>query len=224
MTRQCILHVILLALASATFGQDLPGDTYRPLALTGRHCIEISAGLLDWSSDGSVSIGSVESDVGSRGFVGSVAYSYWVRDYLAVGVTAGVMDVGVTASVRIGDINSKSAVVTPVLLGVTLYPRALAISESVLPFISASAGPYVGSSTNGVVSTGSVGGESVSEAVLGGRFRAGVDWFVANRFRLSLAAGYHVVADFDERIGSKDNYSGPEITMGFGVLIGNGRG
>ncbi len=224
MIRQWILHVILLAIASATFGQDLQGNSYHPRSLTGRHCIQLSAGLLDWSSNHSTATGSAKSDIGSIGFVGSVAYSYWVRNDLAVGVTLGVMDVGVTASARTGDINSKAAVVTPVLIGATLYPRALAISESILPFISASAGPYVGSSTNSVVSAGSVSNESVSEAVLGGRLGAGVEWFVGYRYTLSLAAGYHVLGDFDVRIGSKNNYSGPEITMGFGVLIGKGRG
>ena len=38
---------------------------------------------------------------------------------------------------------------------------------------------------------------------------------------LSLGAAYHLVSDFDKRIGSETNYSGPEFGLSLGFIFGS---
>ena len=67
-----------------------------------------------------------------------------------------------------------------------------------------------------------MGSESVTEVALGLRVAAGVDWFASRSTVLGIELGYHFVSDFDERIGSSDDYSGLEVSVGLGFLFGKG--
>ena len=62
------------------------------IGLRGRHAIRFNAGVLDWSVDHDSSSGNVTTEAGSSGFVGSVAYEYFIREDLAVGIGVGVLD------------------------------------------------------------------------------------------------------------------------------------
>jgi hypothetical protein len=86
----------------------------------------------------------------------------------------------------------------------------------------ASVGPYIGFATNSVVGE-TVDEGIVVESVLGFRVRSGAAVFVSKRFRFGVAVGYHFVSDFEEHIGGDKDYSGPEFTLGFGVLLGKGK-
>ena len=181
----------------------------------------VSAGVLDWSIDSDASAGTLTTETGSSGFVGSVGYDYFVRDDLAVGLTAGVLDSESSTSVGVGGISSRSASVVPILFRVTYYPEELALGSQLRPYVSGSFGPYLGSATNSLVGP-TVSSESISEVALGMRVAGGVDWFVSRNVKLGFGVGYHLVGDFDERIGSTDNYSGLELSVGLGILFGKG--
>ena len=171
--------------------------------------------------DSDTSAGSSTAESGSNGFVGSIAYDYFVRQDLAVGLAAGVLDSRTSTSVGIGGTTSESATVVPVHLGITYYPERPAIRPSLRPYVSLSAGPYLGSATNTEVGS-TVAFKSVSDVALGLRATAGVDWFASRHTVLGIEMGYHFVSDFDERIGSSDDYSGLEVSIGLGFLFGKG--
>jgi len=205
-----------VATACMSYPGDRPDQPAAPIVLQGRHAIQIRTGVVDWSVDSDVSAGGISTDSG--GFMGSLAYAYFARQDLAVGLTVGVLDSGTSTSLTPGGLTSESATVAPLLVGVTYYPQRLTITSRLLPYVSASAGPYFGSATNTRVGP-AFAAESVSEVAFGLRLAGGIDWFTGRHFMLGIGAGYHFVSDFDERIGSVGDYSGPEFSIGLGWVL-----
>jgi hypothetical protein len=62
-----------------------------------------------------------------------------------------------------------------------------------------------------------------TEATIGGHVGGGVDFHLARWFSVGVNAGYNWMADFSEPVGTRDNYSGPELGVSFGWLFGHGR-
>ena len=191
--------------------------------MRGRHGISVSAGLLNRITvQNDVVDGTVRSEVSDTGMLVSLSYAYWIKDEWNVGVGVSLIDAGAKTSVESGEVTSESAAVTAVHFGVAYYPAALALSPSLRPYGSVAIGPWLGSATNSHVGT-NVESKTVSESVLGLRVQAGMDMFFAGRFKAGIVAGYDLVSDFDEQIGSHRNYSGPLFAAGFGILLGAGR-
>lgn len=65
--------------------------------------------------------------------------------------------------------------------------------------------------------------EARSETALGSRLAVGVDLSLFRWFKLGFAGGYHFVTDFENRIGSEKNYSGPEFSLSLGIVFGKGK-
>ena len=210
------LLLLALPLTAAAQHADSP-VTY------GRHSLSIQMGLLNHTiAETSVGVGTTDSRV--SGFAGSIAYAYWVKPDWAATVSVGVLDAETSTSVNIGTVNTKSAAVTPVLFGAK-YSPVLSGRPSVRPYLWGAAGPYVGSAsvtrTDGFRAR--VGTETITETAFGFRAMAGADWFVGRHFTIGFGAGYHFVGDFDQPIGSDENYSGPEFSFGVGFAFGRGR-
>jgi hypothetical protein len=191
--------------------------------LHGRHVITANVGFLSQAvAKSDVSSGTVDSEARSTGFLGSLSYAYWVSPEWSVGVSAGALSAEASSSVEPSAVTSRAASVNPLLFGGAYHPEGLAITPSVRPFGSLAVGPYLGFATNTRVGSGA-DSEAVSDAAIGLRGQVGVDLFFARRFRAQVLAGYDLIGDFEEQIGSDKNYSGPEFSLGFGVLLGAGR-
>src|SRR5262249_18207051 len=118
------------------------------------------------------SVSAQTSEVGSLGFI------HWVHPELAVTVNASVLQ----AETTVGVSGVHSSAITPLLFGVSYAPRALAITASLRPYVSAAAGPYVHVSQNaGPTSIG-----STIETAPGARLAGGVQWFAARHFMMSV--------------------------------------
>lgn len=199
--------------------QDGAGDA-GPL-LKGRHELSLHLGTLNWSSvEADVSPGSIEADTRVNGFLGSVNYAYWLEEDVAITFAVGGTGVGLSANISAGSVRSETDAVGFVLVGASYYPPAVTFRPNVLGFVSGAAGTYIGEATNTSTAPGSVVVENVSERAFGARFAVGVDWFAANRLVVGGNLGYHVMADFDRAIGGAENYSGPELSVSVGVIIG----
>jgi hypothetical protein len=107
-------------------------------------------------------------------------------------------------------------VITPILFGVSYSPRALALTTSLRPFVSAAVGPYV----HTVSDAGPGTANSTSESVAGARFAAGANWFVARHFLLSLEGDYHAVGRFSRQDAATSKASGFGMLLGFGFSWG----
>lgn len=189
-------------------------------SLDGVHCIALSLGLLtDLTSTATVSQGgtTVRSDAGA--LLVSLDYSYGLTPDLAAQFSVGLLDADATVSTTGSTAKVEAATVTAVMFGIKYRPERLSRHHSFRPYASGSVGPVVGSGSyvqaGPVTATG-----SYSETAFGARLAAGTDILVGRRFALGLGVGYRLVADFDRRVGSRVNYSSPEATISFGVLLG----
>lgn len=193
------------------------GDSH---ALSGRHQIELSIGLLSGLGTATeVSVGDVSMTSEANGIIGSIAYSYWLTDEWAVNLSVGVAsaDASVSASGTGGSV--ESATVIPLLFGVKYAPLKLAIGDALRPYVYGSLGPYFGFASD-VRAGATTGAESYSETALGSRAGLGMELSLSKRLTLGLGVGYRLVSDFERPIGAEENHSSPELSLSFGVVIG----
>jgi hypothetical protein len=219
-----LILIPLLLMSTAVLGQE--ADHQNEIAnysLKGRHSLDLSFGLLsDLNSSADVTIGGVHTRSSGNGFLGSVIYSYWLEDELAVSIHMGVQNADARTSVSGLNVVTESAVIIPVLIGVKYQVFRFTGHNNFRPYASVSIGPYFGFASN--VRTGvGVTTESVSEAVLGSRLAVDFDLLVSRRFKLGIGVGYRFVSDFSRRIGTERNYSSPEFSICLGLILGHGK-
>ena len=202
-----VRSALLLVIAVPALGRaQSAADT---LDLAGRTNIMLGIGLTG-ARDATASPGLESTH--TTGEVGSLAFNHWVRPEIGVLISASVLNADATSS---GGSASTNAI-TPILFGVSYSPRALALTTSLRPFVSAAAGPYIHTVSNAGPGTAS----STSESVAGARFAAGANWFVARHFMLSLEGDYHAVGEFSRQDAATSKASGFGMSFGLGFSWG----
>ncbi len=198
----------------------LPPPVAAQQPLYGRHSLSIQVGLLNHATaETSVGVGRTDSRV--DGFAGTLTYTYQAAPEWAAVVSIGLLEAEIRTGVDAGSVTTEAASVVPVLFGAR-YAPLLSMRPTVRPYVSAAAGPYLGSATVSRVDAG-VREEVVSETAFGFHAMAGIDWYMGRHFLIGVGAGYHFVSDFDERIGSDKNYSGPDFWISLGFAFGTAR-
>jgi Outer membrane protein beta-barrel domain len=188
-----------------------PGE----IALKGRSSLELNIGLWGGGRTASnVTAFGVHTGASFGSFVGGLRYTHWVREELAVTLSAGLLSGSTGTEVSPGNVSEHSSAVVPVLLGVRYYPFGSTIDD-VRPYLSAAGGPYIGAE---VVNT-TFSHEVQTESVFGGCFGGGVDFMLGNHFKLGANAGYNVVSDYQFPIGERRNYDGGEFSVAFGYVF-----
>jgi outer membrane protein W len=219
--------MVLIAIPIGLIGQSRPA-TQEPAvkaqearyALEGKHGLELNVGLLSSvKASTDVSAGGVTTTSGASGFVGSIGYSYWLENHLAVTASVGASDVGAETSAGAAGVYVESATIVPLLFGVKYQPFNMTSGNELRPYVYASVGPYFGFASNVYTGT-STTTEAFSEAVLGSRFGIGLDLSLSRSLFLGFGVAYRLVDDFKNRIGSETNYSGPDFSLTFGFVFG----
>ncbi len=208
----------ILVLAVNAFGQDSekPSTQY---AGRSKHNIQLNVGLLfDTEVDNEV-MGGVSNRVSNDGFIGSISYWYWSKQELAVGLAVAVLGSEVSNAVIASEVFNETASVIPVLLGFKYQPRGMALSDDFRGYFSAAIGPCFGFGTSNRAGS-VVRNETFSETALATHFALGVDLSISKLITLGFGAGYYLMTDFDRRVGSRENYSSPELTIFFGFNWG----
>lgn len=202
-----VRSALLLIIAVPALGHaQSAADT---LDLAGRTNIMLGIGLTG-ARDATASPGLESTH--TTGEVGSLAFNHWVRPEIGVLISASVLNADATSSGG----NASTNAITPILFGVSYSPRALALTTSLRPFVSAAAGPYIHTVSNAGPGTAS----STSESVAGARFAAGANWFVARHFMLSLEGDYHAVGEFSRQDAATSKASGFGMSFGLGFSWG----
>ncbi len=191
------------------------------LAVEGRNRIEVHWGM--WRVAGTEASALVAgSDV--RNVFKGAQYTRFLREDLAL--TFAYSAVGAESGVIIGPrgVFAGSAVIKASPLGLRWNPlKGDHRSQSVKPYLAAGFGPVFGASDGSFSSRAAMFAGSRTQATVGGHIGAGVDFHVARAFSVGVNAGYNWMVDFAEPVGSRDNYSGPELGLSFGWLFGKGR-
>ena len=218
-----ILGLLSLSACSATLlAQSEPGFEGHPYALKGSHGIDVQAGLLaSTNASTTTSVGGVTTSSTSSGFLGGLAYSYWVENTVAVTVSAGVADASAETSTGTGGTSVETGTIVPLLFGVKYQPFRLTSDDVLRPYGLVAVGPFLGFASN-VYAGPTTTTQTVSETALGSRLGVGLDLSLSRSLILGVGVGYRFVADFKNRIGAEKNYSGPDFLLSFGVVFGGG--
>lgn len=189
----------------------------------GRHALELGFSVSGSSrASTTVAPGGVTFDAEGGAFGGSLSYSYWAADRVAVQVHVTAISADASVSVTGSGSVTQASSVGSFLVGLKVQPFALPGAERLRPFVSGAAGAYIGDASG--VSTGLPTVVAArSETVAGARVAAGFDVLIGRRFTLGAGGAYRFMGDFREPIGGRTDYSGAEVTFSFGVLIGHGR-
>lgn len=214
------LLFMLMALPSSAGAQaGITSDNWEH-SLQGKHRIELSVGFLSEVSVATeVTSGGVTIKSEASGVAAWIAYTYYFGNDFGVFTRLGVLDADAKTTVTGSTTIVESASVAPLLFGVKYEPSSLSFNADLRPYASLSIGPYIGSASN--VRTGATTStQSFTETALGSRIAVGIDVFIGRFITLDVGAGYHLVSDFKNRIGSEKNYSSPEFFLSFGVIFG----
>ncbi len=186
--------------------------------LTGRHAITLSMGYLANSKGPSrIAVGGSTLELSTRA-AGWIGYSYWFAEPWAVRVETGGMTATVNIASGFGGFSTETSTVVPLLLGIRYQPLLSQASGGVRPFVAALAGPYIEFSSRS--GTAPLIWEGGTRSTMGVRFGGGVDVLAGRRFIISAGLRYHALGDFERSGDGRENYSGVEFAVGFGVLLG----
>ena len=180
------------------------------LSLLGRSAISFGFGL---TGARTATAGVGEASTHTTGQVGGIAFTHWVRPTVAVEISARLSTRTLSTSGAHAFMRTSSR---RFCLGLSVSPRALALSTSIRPYLSAAAGPYIHSVSDefGASTSASV------ETVPGARLAAGTNWFVSRHFLVGLEANYHAVGKFDQPDALTENASGFGMSLSFGFAWG----
>jgi hypothetical protein len=182
------------------------------LSLAGRSNLMLGIGL---AGERSATASTSQASVTRKGEAASFSFNHWVRPELGILVSASML--GSSATAGFGRGGAAANAIFPILFGLSYSPRALALSPSIRPFVSAAAGPYVYTAA-GATTTAA---ENYSETALGSRLGAGANWFVARHFTVLVEANYHAIGKFERQDAVTRDPSGFGLNVGFGFAWGN---
>lgn len=192
--------------------------------LKKRHQIELRLGLWNQTTETRTEvrtepIGTTSTTVNSTGFLGGLTYGHWLQENVALNLRVGVLTAEVETETGVYPEITQTATVTQFLLGLKFYLPQADIRAPIRPYAGIFFGSFVGHQAR-IEEGRSTTVDSRLEAAPGGQISAGVDFILGRRIMTSIAAGYNLMADFDQPVGGSDNYSGTELSFGLSFLIG----
>ena len=191
----------------------MAGAQVDTLSLTGRSNLMLGIGLTGQRhTTASGSQASVTTT--TTGEAGSFSFNHWVRPEIGVVISASLLSA--SSSAGVSSSGASASAIFPLLFGISYSPRALALSPSIRPFVSLSAGPYIHTLSDAKLFDVS----HTSETVLGARLSAGANWFVARHFTVSVEGSYHAIGEFERQDAVAKNPSGFGMNVGFGFAWG----
>ncbi len=219
MKNNFLFLLTVLFFTSINFAQNIE-DEFTENYLKDRSGLDFKIGIYNNSSVSQVSAGPGSfTSSAALGFIGSVDYHYWFKDYLSFRIGASALVTEANSTFEGTEASSETVTVIPVLAGVNFYPLQLSNQSKVLPYLSLSAGPYIGVYSRNVAGVLTMESETAVETAFGGSAGAGLDFLIGSIFKIGVAASYNFITDFNKPIGGKTNYSGPQYSFKFGFLF-----
>jgi outer membrane protein W len=198
----------LLLLRSISLGQEY--------TLKGRSALEVQFGFWGGAkASNSVTMNGIQSEANTNGFSGSLVFSHWTQEQLAVTFSAGLLAGKASSTVSTSTINQQASAIIPVLLGVKYYFLSTAQDDAVRPFLSTAMGAYIGSEAENTVMSQS----THSETSFGGQVGAGIDFLLGSHVNLGASVRYNMMSDFSTPIGARSNYNGFNASIGIGIIF-----
>jgi len=211
--------LIVLVIMSAT--------AHAESRLNGRSRLElgfgygaISSGGSDVSVDGTA--GSVDISYDANGFLGSLGYSMWLQEDLAVLIAITGLSVGTNVDVGICGVSTSTLVVSKMQLGMRYYLSGKNPQSPARPFLAIAAGPVIGTLSETKVGA-SVVVSSQQESAVGAYVGGGLDIISGRKVMFGAAVGYNLMTDFSDDLAMRKNYGGPEFSLSISLLFGQAK-
>jgi hypothetical protein len=195
-----------IAIAALALPLSVRGQSPDTLSLQGKNFFAFGVGLTgarDVRNDGAT------QTTHASGQIGSMSFTHFARAGVAIELSTAVLDADAINAPG----GRRANAIIPVLFGLSYSPRALAISQSIRPFASIAAGPYIHS----VAESSFLAQSASTEVAPGARLGAGVNWYVARHFMLQLEGDYHAIGHFDTPDPISRSPGGFGLTAGFGL-------
>ena len=194
--------------------------------LEKRTRIELKGGLWHQQNDitATVTGGVVESNYSGEGGMGGLIVSHWIKEDIALLISVSGLGVSIDNRVGPGSVYDHTVVVAPILFGARYYFPKSTFGTSWRPYVTGAVGPVIGNDRIEEVTSTEVTVTERNESAIGGHVGAGVDVALSRLFMLGFSGGYYFQSDFDQPVGGKESYNGPEFGISFSILLGKGAG
>lgn len=199
-------------------------STVQAGALEKRSRIELRVGLSGLKSEKAQTTATdVQVISGKGGFLGGLAYSYWIRENVALSLSASYLMAESKTQTDLGAIYSHNVTIVPTVLSLRFYLHESELKSAFRPFAEIGLGTFIGS-VNEARAGDEVVQESMTQTSYGGYVGGGLDFQINHFLMVGTKAGYHLISDFSDPMGGRVNYSGPEMNVGVSFLFGKGVG
>ncbi len=212
----CFLIIMISTICLAQNTNHLQNDGYSNDMIRNsdypKHSIDLRFSMWrNYSSDVSVGVPGVSVDVGSGNTGGKIMYNYYPNKFYAFTFSVGVL----STEVKVKTFSNYTSTIAPIMMGVKYFLIQNENDQPFRPYLSGMVGMLHGSESN--VKILSVNNHS--ETAMGGYFGFGADMLLGSLIKLHTDLGYNLFTEFDQPIGSKNNYSGPEFSFGIGFMF-----
>ncbi len=124
---------------------------------------------------------------------------------------------GAESDVTIANVSSISVI--PILFGISYYPDRFEIGSVGRPYFGVNTGVYMGTASKTYATRSNIGTGTVNETVFGVEPHFGIDFFVLKWVKIGPSFSYHLMGDFEEVVGNKDNYSDAVFFINMGITF-----
>lgn len=211
-----LLIIVIVLIPVLVFSQDNSALKSDKINLKGKHVIGLNLGLSNQTTNVTVDINNVSTDMNFQAFL---SYNYWFTNELAIEANAGYIASSVNSNVTLFNVEQKTAVIMPYYLGAKYAPDALSVSENIRPFVSLLVGGVTGSGTEDKITLLNVSTEVYTETVFSLKGGIGADALVSRLVKLGLMVDYMYMPDFKRSVGTRKNYSGVNVSFGLGFML-----
>jgi len=181
-----------------------------PYAVEGRHRLELRLGM--WRTNTNV---APSTGIGTDDVVGGLQYTRYLKENLSITFAVEGLEAQVS--------NAAVSDIAFLPVGVRWNPLSFGRQlDGIKPFVTAGLGPVIGESVDGHTSNRYGYGNVSTSATVGSYLRGGADFHFARSFAIGVDAGYNWLADFDQPVGGRTNFSGFSMHLGIGWLFGSG--
>lgn len=178
-----------------------------------RHVICVSGGMkLNSSTSTTVSTEKISTETA---MIGSIGYEFLFDEYWSINLSLGIF----SAESNVSFTGISNISITNFLVGVRYYPDFLRVGSVGRSYAGLNIGGFVGSGSQQTIGPIYVGVGSVSENRFGGQFSVGMDFTLSTWLKIGPMISYYFMSDFEKLIGQSKNYSGPALSLNFGVLL-----
>jgi hypothetical protein len=211
-----LLLFAILTIPGLIFSQSYNQVNNGKINLKGRHSINLNIGIINNTSEVTVDINDVSTDMN---FQTSMSYNYWFTDELAAEANFGYMSSSVNSNVSFSGVEQKTAIITPYYFGGKYSPCLMSIAGNIRPFVFLLLGGVSGSGTEEIVNYTNVSTSSFTYTVFSFRSGMGADAIINRHIKLGLFFDYLFMPDFEKPVETRNNYSGINLSFSIGVML-----